>query len=299
MKKSAETHLGRQANVNAYFQTQSSFWNDIYVGSDVYAEIHQERHGAVLDWIDDLALPPGSQVLEIGCGAGYMAVALAQRGFRVQAIDSVEAMVELARQHALEAGLAERLGVAVGDIYALAFTDESFDLVLAIGVLPWIGQVESAMQELARVTKPGGFVILTADNRVRLNNLLDPLLNPVFAPLKRLAKNALERARLRRRSLKDIGAACHSRRFIDTSLAHVGLIKTRGKTLGFGPFSLFRRSILPKRLGITLHHRLQSLADRGMPLLRSTGAQYIVLAGKPASLPAVQSMSVGKGVRAV
>ena len=67
MKKSAGVHLGRQATVNAYFQTQSWFWNDIYASSDVYAEIHQERHGAVLDWIDGLALPPDSQVLEIGC----------------------------------------------------------------------------------------------------------------------------------------------------------------------------------------------------------------------------------------
>ena len=296
MKKSAGAHLGRQATVNAYFQTQSWFWNDIYASSDVYAEIHQERHGAVLDWIDGLALPPDSQVLEIGCGAGFMAVALAQRGFRVQAIDSVESMVELAREHSEEADIAERLSVAVGDINALAFEDESFDLVLAIGVLPWIGQVEPAMQELARVTKPEGFVILTADNRARLHNLLDPLLNPVFAPLKRLAKNALAQTRLRRPSLKDIGATSHSSRFIDTSLAHVGLIKTRGKTLGFGPFSLFRRSILPKRLGIRLHHRLQILADRGTPLLRSTGAQYIVLASKPASLPTMQSTSTGKGI---
>jgi ubiquinone/menaquinone biosynthesis C-methylase UbiE len=298
VKKSAGTYLGRQATVNAYFQTRSSFWNDIYASSDVYAEIHQERHAAVLDWIDGLALPLDSQVLEIGCGAGFMAVALAQRGFRVQAIDSVEAMVELARQHATEAGVAERLNVAVGNIYALAFEDVAFDLVLAIGVIPWIGQVEPAIQELARVTKPGGFVILTADNRARLNNLLDPLLIPAFAPLKRLAKNALERTGFRRRSLQDIGATCHSRRFIDRSLAHAGLSKTRGKTLGFGPFSLFRRSMLPKRLGITLHHRLQSLADRGAPLLRSTGAQYIVLAGKSASLPFIQSMSAGKAAHA-
>jgi ubiquinone/menaquinone biosynthesis C-methylase UbiE len=294
VKKTTDIQLGRQANINAYFQSQSSFWKNIYISSDVYAEIHQDRQAAVLGWIDDLALPPGSHALEIGCGAGFMAVALAQRGLRVQAIDSVEAMVELTRQHAYESGLAERLSVAVGDIYALAFEEACFDVVLAIGVIPWIGQIEPALQEMARVTKPEGVVILTADNRARMNNLLDPLLNPLFAPVKQPVKSALQRTRLRRSSLKDIGAICHSRRFIDNSLAHVGLIKTRGKTLGFGPFTLFRYSIFPKRLGITLHHRLQRLADRGAPLLRSTGAQYIVLARKSASISPKPLMSAPK-----
>jgi ubiquinone/menaquinone biosynthesis C-methylase UbiE len=282
VKKFASAHLEQQAGVNAYFQSQSLFWKDIYASSDVYAEIHQERHATVLSWVDSLALSPGSQVLEIGCGAGLMAVALVQRGFRVHAIDSVEAMVELARQHAADARIADMLTVDIGDSYALAFEDGSFDLVLAIGVIPWIGRVEPVMQEMARVTKPGGQVILTADNRARLNNLLDPWLNPMIVPLKHFVKDTLEWSRLRHRSLKDIGATSHGCRFIDRSLAHAGLVKTRGKTLGFGPFSLFRRSMLSQPLSIVLHHRLQRLADRGVPVFRSTGAQYIVLAAKPA-----------------
>jgi 2-polyprenyl-3-methyl-5-hydroxy-6-metoxy-1,4-benzoquinol methylase len=281
-KESAAMGVGRQANVNAYFQTQASFWNDIYSDNDVYAEIHQERHATVLAWVDALKLPPESRVLEIGCGAGFLSVELARRGFLVQAIDSVEAMVDLAYRHALESGLTERLSTAVGDINALSYEDNAFDLVLAIGVLPWIGQVEPALRELARVTRPEGFVLLTADNRARLNNLIDPWLNPALAPLKRAAKSALVRLGVRRRSVKDVGATCHSRRFIDTSIQRFGLSKIRSKTLGFGPFTLLRRPLLSKRLGVTLHHRLQRLADRGMPLLRSTGAQYIVLAGKPA-----------------
>src|SRR5947209_5082596 len=104
---------------------------------------------AVLDWIDSLAPAPGSQVLEIGCGAGVMAVSLAQRGFCVHAIDSAEAMVELARQHATESGTSETLSLSVGDVYALAFEDEAFDLVIAIGVIPWLEQAELAMQEMA------------------------------------------------------------------------------------------------------------------------------------------------------
>jgi hypothetical protein len=56
----------------------------------------------------------------------------------------------------------------------------------------------------------------------------------------------------------------------------------RDHGLGFGPFSYFRQHLFPEPLGTTLHHRLQRLADRGVPGLRAAAAQYIVLAQKEA-----------------
>jgi SAM-dependent methyltransferase len=275
--------------VNTYFHAQSTFWNEIYKDRGVYAEIHKDRQAAVLDWIDSLDLPPESRVLEIGCGAGYLSVALAQRGFSVQAIDSVEAMVDQARQHALESTIIERISLGVGDVSALDFENDAYDLVLAIGVIPWLEQPGPAIREMARVAKPGGYVILTADNQLRLNNLLDPWLNPAFAPLKRGLKLAMERAGLLRRSPKNLGATTHSRHLIDGILLGAALVRTRGKTLGFGPFSLLRRRILPEKLGTALHHRLQYLADQNVPVLRAMGAHYIVLARKPATLSPTRS----------
>lgn len=296
MKKFAVSYLQQQEQVNAYFQSQSSYWKDIYAFRGVYAEIHRDRHAAVLTWIDSLALAPGSQVLEIGCGAGFMAVTLAERGCRVHAIDSSEAMIEQARRHAVESGMTDQLSVSVGDVYALAFADSSFDLVLAIGVIPWLERAELAIQEMARVTRPGGHVIFTADNRARLNSFLDPWLNPALNPFKWRVKDALARVGLRHWSLKDVGATSHDRRFIDGALTSTDLVKTRGMTLGFGPFTLFRRTILPESFGTALHHRLQCLAERNVPIFRSTGAHYLVLARKPTSRPLVRSTSTEKPV---
>lgn len=291
MKKHAVPHLGEQEKVNAYFQSQSSFWKDLYARDGVFPEIIRDRQAAVLNWIDRLALAPGSRVLEVGCGAGFMAVALAQRGLRVHAIDPVEAMVELARRHAAEAGVAGPLSVAIGDVYTLAFEDGSFDLVIALGVIPWLERAEQAIQEMARVTRPGGYVIVTADNRVRLNHILDPWLNPALSRLKQSVKSALVRLGLRRRLPNKINSTLHDRRFIDKTLARFELAKADGMTLGFGPFSLFRRRVLPEPLGIALHHWLQHLADRHMPIFRSTGAQYLVLARKQTFRPLAGSMS--------
>jgi len=280
VKKSTVPRLQEREIVNAYFQSQAFFWKNIYTSDGVYAEIHRNRHARALDWIDGLALAPGSNALDIGCGAGLMSVALAQRGFRVHAIDSVEAMIEQAHKHAEEHRITDLLNVDIGDVYTLAFEEDSFDLVVALGVIPWLERPELAMQEMARVTKPGGYVILTADNQARLNNFLDPWLNPVFVPFKYRVKNSLVRIGLRRRSSEDVGATCHSRRFIDEALTQVDLVKTKSITLGFGPFSLFRHTVVPDPLGIALHYRLQHLVDRNIPGFRSAGAHYIVLARK-------------------
>jgi ubiquinone/menaquinone biosynthesis C-methylase UbiE len=189
-------------------------------------------------------------------------------------------MVEQTRQHVNEAGVAEQVSVDVGDITSLAFQDKSFDVVLAIGVIPWIERPDIAIKEIARVLKPGGRVILTADNRARLNVWLDPLRNPLLLPLKRGVKFLLHHSRFRRYSVDDVGSHFHSCRFIDKNLASSALVKVKSVTLGFGPFTLFNRSILSDLSGLRLHHQLQRLADRGTLVFRSTGAQYIVLAQK-------------------
>lgn len=289
MKKITVSRLQGQEVVNAYFQSQSLFWKNIYTSGGVYAQIHRDRLATALDWIDSLSIAPHSEVLDIGCGAGLMSLALAQRGFRVHAIDSVEAMVEQARRHAMESGIANLLTVTIGDVYAPGFEDETFDLVVALGVIPWLERPELAIQEMARVTRPGGYVILTADNRARLNNLLDPWLNPMLTPLKRQMKDVLVKMGLHRQSVEDTGATYHSRRFIDEALTRVELVKTKSITLGFGPFSLFRHTVVPEPFGTRLHHRLQRLADRNTPGFRSAGAHYIVLAQKPLSRPRIQS----------
>jgi len=71
----------------------------------------------------------------------------------------------------------------------------------------------------------------------------------------------------------------YSVRAFDRQLQAVGLRKKRGVVLGFGPFTLFNKRLLPNSIGVRLHHRLQQRAA-GIPLIRSAGSQYVVLAQK-------------------
>jgi SAM-dependent methyltransferase len=272
--------VATQARVDAYFEAAAAYWRDIYETPGTQAEIFRDRHAGALDWIGSLPIAPGARALEVGCGAGYLAVEMVRRGYRVDAIDSSPAMVEEARQTASAAGLRHELWVDLGDVSALAFGDSRFDLVVAIAVLPWLPQTQPAISEMARVLKPGGHLLLTADNRARLNTMLDPKFNLTLAPLRELVKTGLFRLGWYQPSAYP-NPAFHRRRFIDRELARSGLIKDRSRTIGFGPFSLLGRPVVPEPLGTKLHRRLQRLADRGVPGLRATGGHYLVLARKP------------------
>src|ERR1700737_1555092 len=270
---------GLAQRVDTFFDSAATYWRDVYALAGTQAEIYRDRHAGALDWIEALRAPHGSRALEVGCGAGFLATAMARRGYRVEAIDASEAMVEKARQTAAVAGVGGALHVDSGDANALDFPDAFFDLVVAIALLPWLPRAQPAIAEMARVLKPGGHVILTADNRARLNTMLDPRYNLALAPLRERLKTVLIHLGLRRRS-QHPNPAFHRRRVIDETLAGAGLRKTRGRTIGFGPFSLLGQIVVPEPFGTSLHRRLQRLADRGVPGLSSAGGHYLVLARK-------------------
>jgi SAM-dependent methyltransferase len=104
-----------------------------------------------LDW---LALPPGLDWLEVGCGTGALSGAiLAQASPRsLAAIDPSEGFVARAR----ETNADDRAEFAVGDARALTAADASRDVVVSGLVLNFVPDRPAALAEMARVTRPGG-----------------------------------------------------------------------------------------------------------------------------------------------
>ena len=269
------THQGA---LNVHFEASSDYWTKIYDLQDVDGTIYRQRRSVVLDLVRKLKLPPDSQILEIGCGSGSTSIQLARQGYTVRAVDSVYAMVKGTRKHAEQAGVSERVMASVRDVHDLGYPDESFDLVLKIGVAPWLYSLDRAISEVARVLRPGGYLIATADNWWRLNHWLDLRHLPPLRPIKRQLRNVLERLALIRPGgpsvfLRSIGE-------FDAYLFEAGLHKIEGRTVGFGPFSFLGFRILSDSTGVRVHRWLQSLADNAVPILRSMGTHYIVLARK-------------------
>lgn len=270
-----EARPSQQRETDAWFGETARYWRDVYDQEGLQGLVYRQRMQTVLGWIDALSLPPGAPVLEVGCGAGHTAVALASRGFAVECSDSSREMVDLTSQRIAEAGLSDAMTASVADVHALPHPTGSFALVVAVGVLPWLHSPERGIEELARVLRSGGHAVVTADNRMRLNMAVDPSENPLLAPLK-VPWHALKRRGGWRPPNRN--PRLHSPSTVDRMLIAAGLEPERRKTLGFGPFTVLRRPILGDRLGLRLHRWLQGLADRGMPGLRRTGWHYVVSA---------------------
>ena len=114
-----------------------------------------------------LPIQPGDRLLDLGCGGGRHAFEAARRGARVVAVDLDRS--ELAQVTAIFAAMAEAgeipdgaSGMAVaGDATTLPFPDGSFDKVIAAEVLEHLPADQIAMNEIARILRPGGVAAVT------------------------------------------------------------------------------------------------------------------------------------------
>ncbi len=108
--------------------------------------------------LDDLELQVvaplarGRRVLEVGCGTGLILGRLAQHAARACGVDLSPGMLRAAHRRGLQ--------VALASATRLPFPDASFDLVCSFKVLAHVPDIKGALAEIARVTRPGGQLVL-------------------------------------------------------------------------------------------------------------------------------------------
>jgi SAM-dependent methyltransferase len=130
--------------LRAQFDALAPEWHGI-TGPEALAPL-----AAALDRLEE----PPAQVLDLGTGTGKAAQLVAEHfpSAEIAGVDLSPAMVEEARR-LLPAGLAERVRFEVGDASALPFAADAFDVVVLLNMIPFFA-------ELARVTAPGGIVVV-------------------------------------------------------------------------------------------------------------------------------------------
>jgi 2-polyprenyl-6-hydroxyphenyl methylase/3-demethylubiquinone-9 3-methyltransferase len=118
-----------------------------------------------LDWIQSLAPLKGKQVLDVGCGGGILADAMARAGAQVTGIDLASKSLKVAQLHALETQTPNIRYREVSAEDLAAEQPASFDVVTCMEMLEHVPDPASVVQACASLVKPGGWVFFSTLNR--------------------------------------------------------------------------------------------------------------------------------------
>jgi len=117
-----------------------------------------------LDWIAQHAPLDGAAVLDVGCGGGILAEAMARRGAKVTGIDLSEKALKVAQLHLLESRLEVQYQSVSAEDYAAAHADR-FDVVACMELLEHVPEPGAMVAACARLVRPGGQVFFSTINR--------------------------------------------------------------------------------------------------------------------------------------
>ena len=138
------------SNWKQYFDEKANIHGASVKSSDYFddARLSLCKETTLLRWLGELK---GKEILDAGCGVGAFSEPLA----RYNTVHGVDFSVK-----SLEFAATRGLITKVGDLTALNYENGKFDVVVCIGVIQLIEQYMTVLAELARVTKPGGTLLV-------------------------------------------------------------------------------------------------------------------------------------------
>lgn len=169
-----------------------------------------------LEWINGLSPLQGQRVLDVGCGGGILADAMARRGAQVTGIDLSTKALRVAQLHALEA---QTPHIEYREVSVETLAQEqpgSFDMVTCMEMLEHVPDPDSVVRACAALVKPGGWVFFSTINR-NLKSFLFAIVGAEYV-LNMLPRGTHEYAKFIRPS--ELAASCRA--------AELDLLHTRG-----------------------------------------------------------------------
>lgn len=123
-----------------------------------YGHFAQYLEPGALEFLQRLDIAPGTRMLDVGCGAGQIAIPAARAGADVTGLDLASNLIEQAQARAAKEGVAVRFDV--GDAEMLPYKDGVYDLVVSLIGAMFAPRPQLVAAELLRVCRPGGRIVM-------------------------------------------------------------------------------------------------------------------------------------------
>ena len=184
-------------------------------------------------WVEmfENALNGCHKVLDVGCGAGFLAVPLAEK-FEVHGVDLSKEMLNLAAKRARESNV--NMELIHADCHTLPFEDNFFDGSYCKFALWPLKDPEKALKEMVRVVKPGGrIVIIEVDRKKKYEGHKMSFRSKLFYLIYRLITRTLTRRKDTRKIWKDLMDTTRSNPLVNLKMVKESLEKQGCRIISF------------------------------------------------------------------
>jgi ubiquinone/menaquinone biosynthesis C-methylase UbiE len=269
-KEAAKTKENFRSHiVKTHFSRTSECWDSLYNysgGQKTFTKYELRRRKEIIfDFVAKRNSEAIKTVLDLGCGSGQYLTRLSRMGFDCYGADISEEMLKIAREKLAASSTVKWFH---SDCRNVPVTDHFFDLILCVGVLEYLADDMPALKEIRRLINSDGFVILTWPNLYKLRNLLNPYyyLVRIWTYLfKEKFPQGCSCAQSKQNIKLDYGISTATRYNlykVKNLVATSGFRVVEVRSCCFGPFSLWKKEILPLSTSIKISRFLERLLRR-------------------------------------
>ena len=238
-------------------------------------ETYISRGRVALRWLTSMT--PGKHVLDMGCGTGHQTLALAKHGHDVVAADFSEQMARATRQRLLRERPGQPARVIVADALNPPFREETFDVVMALGVVGFIKDRPSLLRSIYQIIKPKGTLVCDAgvpEEHVLFQKISRGLTRTVEAVFRMKASPA-------RRGWYSQNFIKHTPLVFERLLEGAGFQPVARGGGGFGDLKVRSTSILPWRVQCSIARVMSQISMLpGGQVLARRALTYVVRSTK-------------------
>lgn len=261
------------------FDRNLRWWQDVYRG-DLPQGFFSFEMRCRLELVAglltaEIATKENPDVLECGCGPGDILERLAPLACKLTGLDLNQRYLNLAAGRVPEATLID------GNIGQLPFPDASFDVVYAVGVFQYLQDERAAAREISRVTKEGGFVLISFANYRMLHLFFDPYY--LFRAVKKIfgsdtpeVNNEFDENKIRRYPLAQLR----------NLFREYGMDEIQSMTTSYGPLKFWRREFLPLATSMRISEALRNGNEMTMLSGLKCVGNHLILTLRKGPIPA-------------